>query len=237
MQDRARQLQQRFQSTLPTRGSDFSARCLTWYPRLFQSTLPTRGSDEQYIYATADGITVSIHAPHEGERPRCSRPVLTSTSPFQSTLPTRGSDSLKSFSTANAFMFQSTLPTRGSDQTVLDRILYKVVSIHAPHEGERLHCIFPSAPKGVFQSTLPTRGSDLRKHFFPVSIQLFQSTLPTRGSDSIVISMIAMFLIVSIHAPHEGERPPPVLHCPFRRKFQSTLPTRGSDDYTCQDRE
>ena len=57
-----------FQSTLPTRGSDFSARCLTWYPRLFQSTLPTRGSDEQYIYATADGITVSIHAPHEGER-------------------------------------------------------------------------------------------------------------------------------------------------------------------------
>ena len=80
-----------------------------------------------------------------------------------------------------------------------------MISIHAPHEGERrtqLH-----APRGllVFQSTLPTRGSDgfsssagrAARDFNPRSprggatfgfiislmVSKFQSTLPTRGSD------------------------------------------------------
>ena len=34
---------------------------------------------------------------------------------------------------------------------------------------------------------------------------------------------------VSIHAPHEGERPPPIIAKSTIRAFQSTLPTRGSD--------
>ena len=35
---------------------------------------------------------------------------------------------------------------------------------------------------------------------------------------------------ISIHAPHEGERPPlPADIVFFKDKFQSTLPTRGSD--------
>ena len=80
---------------------------------------------------------ISIHAPHEGERP-----LYTSCS----------------FSNA---VFQSTLPTRGSDYTpVLPRRGLQI-SIHAPHEGERLEEIeFTRTDDTKFQSTLPTRGSD-----------------------------------------------------------------------------
>ena len=35
----------------------------------------------------------------------------------------------------------------------------------------------------------------------------FQSTLPTRGSDKMLREMIQQAVDISIHAPHEGERP------------------------------
>ena len=57
---------------------------------------------------------VSIHAPHEGERPIC-RAISASLERFQSTLPTRGSDQQYQQRTEIAQVFQSTLPTRGSD--------------------------------------------------------------------------------------------------------------------------
>ena len=57
------------------------------------------------------------------------------------------------------------------------------VSIHAPHEGERLHCLIAGKTTVVFQSTLPTRGSDVGH-----------------------INVCARVRTVSIHAPHEGER-------------------------------
>ena len=102
------------------------------------------------------------------------------------------------------------------------------VSIHAPHEGERLHswpypfchvCFNPRSPRGGaticraisaswarFQSTLPTRGSDksiVAKHLIA---HPFQSTLPTRGSDANREAVTTANTSVSIHAPHEGER-------------------------------
>ena len=61
----------------------------------------------------------------------------------------------------NGKQFQSTLPTMGSDEWPLGVfVLSSPVSIHAPHEGERL--LDPDWPgwDNVFQSTLPTRGSD-----------------------------------------------------------------------------
>ena len=80
---------------------------------------------------------ISIHAPHEGERPFriCTLYALCV---FQSTLPTRGSDAVDGMTGLPSVSFQSTLPTRGSDD------VYQV-------EHEVL---------GIFQSTLPTRGSD-----------------------------------------------------------------------------
>ena len=57
---------------------------------------------------------------------------------------------------------------------------------------------------------------------------MFQSTLPTRGSD-IKAVLTAIRAKVSIHAPHEGERPIPLKIILEPLGFQSTLPTRGSD--------
>ena len=82
-------------------------------------------------------IDISIHAPHEGERPKVgSLPIIVPL--FQSTLPTRGSDDADEAIYETLVKFQSTLPTRGSD----DKALYSPIrpfgiSIHAPHEGER----------------------------------------------------------------------------------------------------
>ena len=80
-----------FQSTLPTRGSDCTAKHRYLGIFSFQSTLPTRGSDEHLSL---------LAAPKGG---------------FQSTLPTRGSDVFKTEGKNIEYMFQSTLPTRGSD--------------------------------------------------------------------------------------------------------------------------
>ena len=128
--------------------------------------------------------------------------------------------------------FQSTLPTRGSD----DKLLVHV----------RL-CL-------EFQSTLPTRGSDFTMFAYPAVYCIFQSTLPTRGSDVLRCGILPSSPRISIHAPHEGERPDnhkreSVYGTHFnprsprggatlsmrwlmaaRKIFQSTLPTRGSDE-------
>ena len=42
-----------------------------------------------------------------------------------------------------SFLFQSTLPTRGSDYDQKWRSASEMISIHAPHEGERHHAHIP----------------------------------------------------------------------------------------------
>ena len=150
----------------------------------FQSTLPTRGSDVDELTKKQKLQQISIHAPHEGERrvrrrtggsvannfnprsPRggatlAQRSVTVSFATFQSTLPTRGSDKHITYACAYNILFQSTLPTRGSDAVPCGGYMsmrnfnprsprggatYRIakiltayhISIHAPHEGERL---------------------------------------------------------------------------------------------------
>ena len=80
--------------------------------------------------------------------------------------------------------FQSTLPTRGSDLVFCAKFqLDKLISIHAPHEGERLN---------------PAAGW-LRRH--AISIHA-----PHEG-ERLRLKFIHTFRRISIHAPHEGERP------------------------------
>ena len=103
-------------------------------------------------------------------------------------------------------MFQSTLPTRGSDPKGSFFYQYFVVSIHAPHEGER-----PSIPLTVplsnwFQSTLPTRGSDSMHAPLPPWALCFNPRSPRGGATQHMKTRSAT-CYVSIHAPHEGERP------------------------------
>ena len=80
--------------------------------------------------------------------------------------------------------FQSTLPTRGSDKGV-GHFLWQTyaISIHAPHEGERLNVLYGAGITRAFQSTLPTRGSDCPISSSIACRTIFHSTLPTRGSD------------------------------------------------------
>ena len=147
---------------------------------------------------------VSIHAPHEGERPfiRKKQGLFMT---FQSTLPTRGSDvgmlaqsvSASSFNPRSPrggatytptcpilpLAFQSTLPTRGSDSSFTASSNDIKVSIHAPHEGERRVC-----PCACINSST-------------VSIHA-----PHEGERPPFSSLYTYSNSVSIHAPHEGER-------------------------------
>ena len=81
-----------------------------------------------------------------------------------------------------------------------------LVSIHAPHEGERL-----GAGGGLhgrplkFQSTLPTRGSDQYNGAVTSSCTCFNPRSPRGGATGKRIAWAVNFS-VSIHAPHEGER-------------------------------
>ena len=125
----------------------------------FQSTLPTRGSDPRFmqiirakIYfnprsprggATADLAhdarrkRISIHAPHEGERP-CPKAVPWSRSLNFNPRSPRGGATSAYHPIDNAVRrFQSTLPTRGSDLFCPFCLPCTLISIHAPHEGER----------------------------------------------------------------------------------------------------
>ena len=154
----------------------------------------------------AAALGISIHAPHEGER--------------------------------------LVAPTR--------QIRVRYISIHAPHEGERLSrrtaiCggtsyFNPRSPRGgatmcnmaqadssrAFQSTLPTRGSDIFCNALYSRRRQFQSTLPTRGSDSDQFYDIPVALI-SIHAPHEGERPHVFLRYPcIHKNFNPRSPRGGA---------
>ena len=195
----------------------------------FQSTLPTRGSDNYrgtHFWTEAE---ISIHAPHEGER---------QTAPFE----WRGEK-----------IFQSTLPTRGSDNI-------------KPMKNKSIEHFNPRSPRGgateqqsaefvrdcIFQSTLPTRGSDLWARLMTSYSAYFNPRSPRGGATRQRIRACHEVQI-SIHAPHEGERPFDVqrpvrrphdisIHAPHEgerqakfgnvrmsSKFQSTLPTRGSD--------
>ena len=104
------------------------------------------------------------------------------------------------------------------------------ISIHAPHEGERP--ALPSAPAdttGYFNPRSPRGGATKTLLHLMAQRLLFQSTLPTRGSDFDRLIAMHTHSRISIHAPHEGERPSPVdAYCSIDI-FQSTLPTRGSD--------
>ena len=80
-----------------------------------------------------------------------------------------------------------------------------------------------------FQSTLPTRGSDAepsppgrRRHFNPRS---------PRGGATVCRAALRRIKHISIHAPHEGERPKSSIVAVWPQEFQSTLPTRGSDPF------
>ena len=130
---------------------------------LFQSTLPTRGSDLD-SGERCDCEMISIHAPHEGERRCWPMGGLRAQAGFQSTLPTRGSDLYDIAPEIDAIDFNPRSPRGGATLVTQGLGATMHISIHAPHEGERLRSRALVIAPLKFQSTLPTRGSDLCKY-------------------------------------------------------------------------
>ena len=83
---------------------------------------------------------------------------------------------------------------------------HNVISIHAPHEGERLLPIGYLDISPTISIHAPHEGE---RHYFAVDDYYVQ--------------------FISIHAPHEGERLLAPASFNVFIVFQSTLPTRGSD--------
>ena len=131
------------------------------------------------------GRAISIHAPHDGERPlRLSMRIAASTY-FNPRSPRWGATRSSARPSKSAALFQSTLPTMGSDIAHYGVDKYgDIISIHAPHDGERPRSQCMIRPLQSFQSTLPTMGSDYSCSAAATSYRVFQSTLPTMGSDA-----------------------------------------------------
>ena len=126
----------RFQSTLPTRGSDPNATRPASRQSGFQSTLPTRGSD--YLstddpvlmpdfnprsprggatYNQCDCKTsyaISIHAPHEGERRSCAWLEDVATTNFNPRSPRGGATCNINNLVSNIFYFNPRSPRGGA---------------------------------------------------------------------------------------------------------------------------
>ena len=107
-------------------------------------------------------------------------------------------------------------------------VLLDKVSIHAPHEGER-HILLraPFCP-WRFNPRSPRGGATFCYSPLCKAKQSFNPRSP-RGGATCAPTKSGTAVDVSIHAPHEGERH---VRPPNRGRlstFQSTLPTRGSD--------
>ena len=195
----------KFQSTLPTRGSDEQKGGIDYRGWYFNPRSPRGGATPCLRGAAPPPWAISIHAPHEGERHKAGckgRPRVS----ISIHAPHEGERPGLFLLACGRCQFQSTLPTRGSDWSVRASKNYRWISIHAPHEGERPQLI---------------------AHM--VGAHRFQSSLPTRGSDAITGLRHGGGVYISILAPHEGERPPQGIDTVRRGRFQSSLPTRGSD--------
>ena len=105
-----------------------------------------------------------------------------------------------------------------------------IISIHAPHEGERL--CFPdnwSRAKINFNPRSPRGGATIHCLFSFVFWYIFQSTLPTRGSDKPRRLNGVEKKYFNPRSPRGGATIRTGQNTPRLLPFQSTLPTRGSD--------
>ena len=101
------------------------------------------------------------------------------------------------------------------------------ISIHAPHEGERLHKAVFVKDFCLISIHAPHEGERRDAAFIRQRAEDFNPRSPRGGATIPELDALADDDI-SIHAPHEGERYFNAIFF-FERKFQSTLPTRGSD--------
>ena len=150
-------------------------------------------------------MQISIHAPHEGERPLWVRGTWVCNL-ISIHAPHEG-ERLYRFYPSYCLTYFNPRSPRGGATARISKLEDKLnISIHAPHEGERRLRRHAETARSIFQSTLPTRGSDRISPCGQSPCRVFQSTLPTRGSDDFTLHVANIARLISIHAPHEGER-------------------------------
>ena len=218
-----------FQSTLPTRGSDDQIRrrykaaesfnprsprggatVRTWEQRdaaqRFQSTLPTRGSDKALGFELPAAKRFNPRSPRGGAT-GLFRFMPLQNVVFQSTLPTRGSDPKRLIFLPIFCRFNPRSPRGGATHTDLLRMRRRTCfNPRSPRGGATRSWLFgcPAIPQ--FQSTLPTRGSDPTAAVSPPESPACFNPRSPRGGATIKQGAEAPEGVVSIHAPHEGER-------------------------------
>ena len=122
-------------------------------------------------------------------------------SSFQSTLPMRGET--QGYPAADGSVrFQSTLPMRGETCKHENGQEQTSISIHSPHAGRDIMCIWRLSHDCIFQSTLPMRGETalaaVSAFAKPISIHS-----PHAGRD-VNASNSHDAIKISIHSPHAG---------------------------------
>ena len=102
---------------------------------------------------------------------------------------------------AVALAFQSTLPTRGSDSPpYFDTEHYADISIHAPHEGERLLSVQTFSNNEYISIHAPHEGERQRKSAFVYSISANLLNIIHCGTVTRAVSRrrIALFRLFSV---------------------------------------
>ena len=197
-------------------------------PTGFQSTLPARGSDRSAPRYASAGVCFNPRSPRGGATWMDVNAELKRL--FQSTLPARGSDSKPAARRAKANSFNPRSPRGGATDWQRELERAAKVSIHAPREGERRAkrpqgCVFlagfnPRSPRGGATS--------ITRRNTPPASSSFNPRSP-RGGATYLAHDVCYRVLVSIHAPREGERRRSASVQAASRMFQSTLPARGSD--------
>ena len=148
---------------------------------------------------------ISIHAPHEGERPFTQSAYKVQIL-FQSTLPTRGSDLLGRLRPPLDYDFNPRSPRGGATFTGIDSAQSWHISIHAPHEGERRRQTEKSNRKRDFNPRSPRGGATVRRKETSRR-ETISIHAPHEGERLYTYVKGFCRFFISIHAPHEGERP------------------------------
>ena len=151
---------------------------------------------------SAEALQISIHAPHEGERRAVIFALSCIISYFNPRSPRGGATTARLLQGSGRRYFNPRSPRGGATITALTDAAGTTISIHAPHEGERLG--YP---------TLTADASDI------ISIHA-----PHEGERRHPAAGLSTSYRISIHAPHEGERrraarvraycPPISIHAP-----------------------
>ena len=156
----------------------------------------------------APALLISIHAPHEGERPlqrtgEMMQVIISIHAPHEGERPEAPAD------VSDMSIISIHAPHEGERRvSFAEDTPLTAISIHAPHEGERRGASKARIlTKWAFQSTLPTRGSDIprRKTARWCSLH-FNPRSPRGGATFCAQSAFRPTCHISIHAPHEGER-------------------------------